>query len=113
MRRLSDNDARVLRKILRAVPDGAHLLDQIAAARVKDDSTPTFLSLIAPAPLKAAGFKDGPLAGRFPVTNNGTIVGEILVWLEDGRISGLEYAWVSDEAPSGLPVANDVEVLDN
>ena len=29
--------------------------------------------------------------------------GEILVWVTDGRLSAIEYAWWSDAAPDGLP----------
>jgi hypothetical protein len=29
--------------------------------------------------------------------------GELLLWLKDGRLSALEFAWVTDDAPSSLP----------
>lgn len=110
MRTLTDNEAELLAKILEAVKGATGLLDQISAAQVADDSTPTFLTLSTPETLRVEGFRDGPLPGRFPVTHDGEIVGEILVWLEDGRLAGLEYAWVTDDAPTGMPDPADVDI---
>lgn len=110
MRTLTDNEAQLLAKLLEAAKGGTGLLDQIGAVQVADDSTPTFLSLTTPEALRVQGFRDGPLPGRFPVTHDGEIVGEMLVWVEDGRLAGLEYAWVTDDAPTGMPDPADVDV---
>jgi hypothetical protein len=110
MRTLTDNEAQLLAKILGAGKGATGLLGQISAVQVADDSTPTCLSLTTPEALRVEGFRDGPLPGRFPVTHDGEIVGEVLVWLEDGRQAGLEYAWVTDDAPTGMPNPADVDV---
>ncbi|WP_433081598.1 hypothetical protein ACQP1P_46540 [Dactylosporangium sp. CA-052675] len=35
--------------------------------------------------------------------DRGEYIGEILVWLDEGTLSALEYAWVTDEMPTMLP----------
>ncbi len=41
---------------------------------------------------------------------SGDAVGELLLWIADGSLSALEYAWYADDPPSGLPEAVAVEV---
>lgn len=110
MRALSEHEAQLLAKILGSVPGAEPLSDQIGSAWVEDDSTPTFLTLTTRDAVAVDGFIDGPLPGRFPVRQRGRLVGEILVWLKGGRLTGLEYAWVTPEAPHGMPDATEVEV---
>ena len=112
MRALTESEAQILAKILGGVPGTAPLIEQLGSVRVKDDSTPTYLTLVTRDSVAATGFRDGPLPGRFPVRQGGHLVGEILVWLEDGRLAGLEYAWATPEAPHGMPDAAEVEVDD-
>lgn len=33
----------------------------------------------------------------------GEQIGELLLWVEDVRLSAIEYVWFTDEPPSGLP----------
>jgi hypothetical protein len=37
------------------------------------------------------------------VDNSGQYVGELIVWIADGRLTGLEYAWITDTPPEVLP----------
>ncbi len=54
---------------------------------------------------------DGPLPLRSEVTNSaGRPVGEIVVWVSDGYLSALEFAWWTDQPPSRLPPATQVHV---
>jgi hypothetical protein len=46
----------------------------------------------------------------FVSSEAGEPLGEILIWVENGYLSALEYAWVTDEAPDGLPSLELVEV---
>ena len=49
-------------------------------------------------------FGSGPTPGNSKVlTPEGEPVGSLLVWIEDGYISCLEYGWVTDETPTELP----------
>jgi hypothetical protein len=41
---------------------------------------------------------------------SGDTVGELLLWIEDGSLSALEYAWYADNPPNKLPEAVAVEV---
>jgi hypothetical protein len=45
----------------------------------------------------------------FPIADDaGTFTGWLLVWLEHGRLSALEHAWVTDEQPTELPPARQI-----
>jgi hypothetical protein len=93
------------------------LLRQLPEARVTAvwDSESPSIDIAVPAVPESAGkaeLPDGPIPGRFPVQGpSGAHIGELLVWVTDGRISGLEYAWFTDEPPSQLPDPQDIEIL--
>jgi hypothetical protein len=40
----------------------------------------------------------------------GEYVGELLVWVEDGVLAGLEYAWITDEMPAVLPTVERIRL---
>lgn len=109
-RPLSAKEAELLSKVLGAVPGGEPLADQIGRTVVRMDSSGTFLRLDVLGAPGAVVFRDGPVPGRFPVQHGGEILGELMIWLKDGRLSGLEYAWVTDTAPAGMPEPEDVVV---
>jgi hypothetical protein len=44
--------------------------------------------------------------------DNGQPLGELIVWVTHGRLSELEYAWVTDEPPHSLPHPRQVAVED-
>jgi hypothetical protein len=53
--------------------------------------------------------------GHVPVTAevlnaSGEYVGELLLWLECGVLSALEYAWVTDEMPTVLPDVESISI---
>ncbi|GAA1438445.1 hypothetical protein [Leifsonia poae] len=35
--------------------------------------------------------------------HEGNLIGEVFLWLRAGKISDLEYSWVTDEMPDSLP----------
>ncbi|MFC1444050.1 hypothetical protein ABUW04_38020 [Streptacidiphilus sp. N1-10] len=42
---------------------------------------------------------------------SGEYIGELLVWVDDGAVlSGLEYAWVTDEPPLHLPAIENIHI---
>lgn len=46
----------------------------------------------------------GPLPLDILVTGaGGELCGELLVWVEEGALAALEYAWYTDEPPRELP----------
>ena len=101
-RLLTGNEATILRRFIVEVrpPLGEALLAQVEHATVLG-GIPTVLDLDVGKAQAAPGLEDGPLPGRMV-----GIDGEILVWVSSGRISGLEYAWWCDNAPSEMPPAD-------
>ncbi|WP_153340788.1 hypothetical protein [Nocardia aurantia] len=43
----------------------------------------------------------------------GEYLGEVLVWIEDGALAGLEYAWVTDDMPTRLPEIASIRLRSN
>jgi hypothetical protein len=115
-RELTDAERGVLSHILKAssFPGAAQLLQQLPAARVTaawDRESPS-VDIEVPETAGKADVSDGPVPGRFPVRgSSGAHTGEILLWVTDGRISGLEYAWFTDEPPTHLPDVRAIEIL--
>lgn len=53
--------------------------------------------------------------GLLPITadvldTRGQYTGELILWLKDGRLSSLEYAWVTDLPPTELPPIQSIRV---
>lgn len=40
-----------------------------------------------------------------------SIEAEILLWLKDGRLSALEYAWVTEKLPTRWPRPDELDVV--
>lgn len=69
------------------------------------------LELAAPADLSTSTLPDGPAPSTVLVRDaSGAETGELLVWVKDGRLSGLEFAWWTDEPPTRLPTREEVTV---
>jgi hypothetical protein len=107
-RPLSEAELAVLRHILSAPFAGAgQLRQQLAVARVAGNWAPPgspSIDIFVPAAGAAADVPDGPAPVAAQVIDgNGNYLGELLLWVTGGRISGLEYSWVTDEVPSRLP----------
>lgn len=104
---VSDTEDRaraVIGRILSARFEGAsELRDQLKALRVSG-GTPTMLDLETDPEASRAPLENGPIHVRALVENErGEVEGEILLWVTDGHISGLEQAWFSESVPESLP----------
>lgn len=76
---------------------------QLTAARVRGDVS-TFLDLEVPRTVPRSGCADGLLPVRaLVIERDGELVGEILISVSEGYLSGLEFAWFTDEAPTEWP----------
>ncbi|WP_405178673.1 hypothetical protein OG225_32310 [Nocardia sp. NBC_01377] len=42
--------------------------------------------------------------------HNGSPIGEVILWVENGWLSGIEYAWYTDERPLALPQPSRIEL---
>ncbi|MEW5812513.1 MAG: hypothetical protein AB1925_24070 [Actinomycetota bacterium] len=53
---------------------------------------------------------DGPFPARAFVSDGIDFTGEIIIWITGGHLSGLEYAWVTDQPPTRWPRPDELEV---
>jgi hypothetical protein len=104
-RKLTPNERGLLIHLVEGASfEGAQeLAEQIDGVRVIG-GTPTFLELVTSRTTPSAPAKDGPVPIRALVDgDNGTVDGEVLVWVTDGRLAGLELAWFTEEPPDAMP----------
>jgi hypothetical protein len=70
------------------------------------------VDLAVPTTVGKAPVEDGETSVGSEVRDrDGNYLGEILVWVEGGYLSALEYAWVTDEPPTRLPDVADTKLL--
>lgn len=103
VRPLSIKEAAALRGALQTMSsDGAEVLaQQIPAAMVTNDEVPTFLYLSVGGRAARSTLQNGPIPGAcYILDENNETVGEILVWVTDGYLSGLELAWFGEGSPA-------------
>jgi hypothetical protein len=96
-------------------PQKARFIAQLNFARATGGIPTTFdPDVESGAPRRDAD--DGPLPGRTLVrrpnteSNVADLIGEVLVWISDGHLSGLEYAWYTVETPTAMPNADSAIV---
>lgn len=112
-RALSANEEAILKRIVEAQSPGAGaLIHQISSLKVVEASSmATFLDFRLSREAERACLPDGPLdAGADVFAANQDLIGEILVWVVDGVLSGLEFAWYVDVPPEGLPLVDQIQV---
>jgi hypothetical protein len=107
-RPLREIERKTLEALLSVDFDGAaELRDQIPLARAAESRTagspPSFDIAVPPnAPRSILLKKMAPITAlAFDPSQEYT--GEFILWLADGYLSSLEYAWVTGEAPKDLP----------
>lgn len=111
-RDLSAHERALLWLLLRsdAFPGAEQLASQVDAARVVG-GLPTLLDLEVRRTSPASSVANGPALLRAYVESlTGEIEGELLVWIVDGYLSGLEFAWYTDTVPEGMPSPDRVRV---
>lgn len=104
-RELSPGERDLLERLLRGAifPGARELADQIGEARVTG-GIPTLLDLDVSNTAQRSTHKDGPIPIRaFVERTPGEVSGEVLLWVKDGCLAGLEFAWYSDEKPTSMP----------
>ncbi|MFJ7218066.1 hypothetical protein [Amycolatopsis sp. NPDC098790] len=70
------------------------------------------VDLAVPETVATARIADGEIPAASEVRDAaGQYVGEVLVWVEGGRLSAIEYAWVTDDAPDRLPDVSKMKLV--
>lgn len=71
----------------------------------------TMIDLRADEHLPPSAFADGPVPLTIGVSGAPrNAIGELLIWVEHGYLSGLEFAWWTDDPPDRLPNLDQIEV---
>ena len=91
-------------------PGSEQLLAHAPSVSVRGDRI-TMLELRPSHDTPPSACTEGPIPLSMVVSNPaGDLIGELLVWVEAGYLTSLEYAWWSDDPPSELPDADRVAV---
>lgn len=112
-RPISPDEAHLIAAIIsRSREHGvSHLVDQIPGAVVVDEA-PWIIDITPKRGTTANNVANGPLAGDANVSIDGHYQGEIIIWIRDGYLNGLEYAWVTDEPPTRWPRSDEIEMTE-
>ena len=54
---------------------------------------------------------NGPFPAHAFVPNSAEYQGEVIIWITDGHLSGLEHTWVNEDPPTRWPRADEMEVV--
>ncbi len=114
-RPLTELEVGVVTKLLSSgTPEARRFLAQLPYARVVATwgvGSPSVDLEIGPGAVPVSGSTDGILAGGAVRDADGAPVGEVLVWVGDGWLSGIEYASYTDERPRALPDPDRIDLL--
>ena len=97
--------------IASALPAAAAAVPEHAAAARVVAGTATMVDVDTPPHLARVPVPDGPLPIDAHVYRGGVLSGEVLVWVRDGRLIGLEQAWFTDDPPEDWPAPDEVRVV--
>lgn len=115
-RRLTNRESAVVATLLSAGSAGAErYIWQIPHARVTATwgvGSPSVDLTVTAEPGRATeGVTDGIFANGAVTDSDGSPIGEVILWVENGRLSGIEYAWYTEGRPEELPEPSAITVL--
>ncbi|BDU01053.1 MULTISPECIES: hypothetical protein [Nocardia] len=114
-RALTDLETSVVTKLLSSnAPGASEYLAQVPYSQVVATwgvGSPSVDLAVRPGAVQASGSPDGIFASGAVTDRNGTPIGEVILWVENGWLSGIEYAWYTDERPHTLPEPGQIELL--
>jgi hypothetical protein len=92
------------------ITEARPLLDDLLGAVVLQD---TVWIYDVKTPNTAAGtpLPNGPFPAFAFVPSRAAYRGEILLWITEGHLSALEYAWVTDDPPTRWPRPDEMEIV--
>ena len=89
-------------------PGKQELLAQVPYVRVSGGPI-TFLELVVDhAAVAPSPFQRGPVPGQCWVYESNDAVGPMIAWVNEGFLCALEFAWVTDDPPTKLPLSVQV-----
>ena len=89
--------------------DGSAELKRQVAEAVVLTSDIFFTRLAVGSDAASSSYPDGPLPiEALVVTDSGDVYGELLIWVKNGRLEGLEFPWWSEANPTELPQVNRI-----
>lgn len=105
-----DNVKKIIRHILSrsGLTDTSVLEDQ--ADRITSTSGPPTMTTLTIEDGARTQRPDGPLPVDAEVFDNDLSLGELLLWVRDGKLDLLEFAWWSDDRPAALPTLSAIKV---
>ena len=109
-RPLSERESEIIEFLVRThLPTATQLVEQIPFALARRECPFIDIDVPADAP-RADTLERGPLEARNQDFSEDGAWTHVLLWIDDGRISGLELAWVSDDPPREWPRVDQLEV---
>lgn len=108
--RLPAEMLQLIAHVTRLIGEASITLQDQAAAAIVATSSATMLDVTVPSDLPTVDMPDGPTPGSALIYEGDHLVGELLVWIRDGRLIALEQAWYTDEAPQSWPHPEAVRV---
>jgi hypothetical protein len=111
-RPISSEEAGVIRSILSHanIRGTGPLIADVDGALVANE-TAWILDVKVSNDGEGADLANGPFPAQAFVPTSAEYQGEVIIWITDGHISGLEYAWVSDDPPTRWPHADKMEIV--
>jgi hypothetical protein len=112
-RPMSPEQANVIRTIVSraGISHSNWLIEGLKGAHVRNSAAAWILDVRPSSTGHGHGLPDGPFPARAFVPSQASYRGEVIIWLTSGRLSGLEYACVTDEPPTRWPRPDEMEVV--
>ncbi|WP_194813417.1 hypothetical protein [Nocardia sp. XZ_19_385] len=107
-RALTELEASVVTKLLSFSDKAAagDYLAQVPFAQVVatwGEGSPSVDLMVPPGVMAASDSTTGIFVEGGVTDRNGASIGEVILWVEDGRLAGIEHTWYSDQRPKSLP----------
>lgn len=114
VRSFDELQVRLLRHLLSVQFRGVEeLRRQLDVAKISKNwgETSASFDIVVPSDVPQASLADGPAPIEALVEDErGEYLGELILWISQGTISALEYAWVTDMPPVKLPDVGEISV---
>lgn len=107
---LAGDIIRLIAHVTAPLGDASMTLQRQAEVATVVRYSATMLDVSVPSDISAVDLPDGPVAGSALVYDSDQLVGELLVWIRDGRLIGIEHAWYTDDPPESWPQPEMVRV---